>query len=73
VEILKLLRRYGAHAQRVIPQLEAHALYFDREEKDFPRELSLRKANNVRETIAAINASTDRPELVEMASLVPAE
>jgi hypothetical protein len=73
VEILKLLRRYGAHAQRVIPQLEAHALYFDREEKDFPRELSLQKANNVRETIAAIKASTDRPELVEMASLVPAK
>ncbi len=71
VDILKLLRGYGAHAQRIIPQLEAHALYFDGGEEDFPRDLSRQKAKYVRETIAALKASTDKPELVEMASLVP--
>ena len=73
VEILTLLRSYGAHAQRVIPQLEAHAVYFEKEEQGFPRSLSLQKAKNVRETIEALKESTDKPELLKMADLTPAK
>ncbi|NNJ25412.1 DUF6288 domain-containing protein [Alienimonas chondri] len=66
VTILNLLTRYGAHAQRVIPELEAAAVYFETEEENFPRKLSLEKAKLVREAIAEIEASTARPELIEL-------
>jgi sirohydrochlorin ferrochelatase len=62
-EILPILLQYGAHAQRVIPQLREAAEYFEQREPDFPKKLSLEKAAAVRETIAKIEASTDRPEL----------
>ena len=38
----------------------------EKEEKDFPRELMLRKAKCVRETIVAIEASTDTPQLIRI-------
>ena len=59
-----MLKTYGAHGKRVIDQLEAVAYYFENEEKDFPRRLSLGKAKLVRETIKAIKASTDKPGLI---------
>lgn len=62
--IMEMLKTYGAHSQRVIDPLEAVAHYFENEEKDFPRQLSLGKAKAVRETIKAIRASTDEPELI---------
>ena len=62
-ELMKVLLSYGAHAKSVIPELTKIANYFEKDEKDFPKELMLLKAKCVRETIAAIEASTDTPEL----------
>jgi hypothetical protein len=70
--LLKLLEspalnsRYGAHAKSVIPELTRLAVYFEKEEKDFPKDLALMKAKCVRETIRAIEASTDSPELIRL-------
>ncbi len=63
VKVMEMLKSYGTHAKRVIPDLEAAAKYFENEEPDFPRNLSLGKAKVVRDAIAAINASTETPEL----------
>lgn len=60
---LNMLKRYGAHAQAAIPSLEKTALYFEKEETDFPKSLSLQKAENVRKTIAEIQSLTEKPEL----------
>jgi hypothetical protein len=62
-EILPILLTYGAHAQRVIPQLREAVEYFETSEPNFPKRLSRQKAADVRETIAKIEASTERPEL----------
>jgi hypothetical protein len=62
-ELMKVLLSYGTHAKAVIPELTKIADYFENEEKDFPRELMLMKAKCVRETIRAIESSTDSPEL----------
>jgi len=66
VGIMELLKTYGANARRVIPQLEANIRYFENEEVDFPHKLSLQKAECVRQTIAAIEASTEKPPLIEL-------
>jgi hypothetical protein len=66
VTILNLLKSYGAHAQRVIPVLESHIRYFENDEPDFPKHLSLQKAQAVRDAIAAIKASTDKPGLISL-------
>jgi hypothetical protein len=66
VEVMEMLKSYGSHGKRVIPQLEAAAKYFENGEKNFPRHLSLGKAKLVRETIKAIEASTDEPELIDL-------
>jgi HEAT repeat protein len=63
-ELMKVLLSYGTHAKSVIPELTKIANYFEKEEKDFPKELMLRKAKCVRETIRAIEAATDTPELI---------
>jgi hypothetical protein len=65
-ELMKILLSYGAHAKSVIPELKKIADYFEKDEKDFPRELMLRKAKCVRETIQAIEATTDTPELINL-------
>lgn len=65
-ELMKILLSYGAHAKSVTPELTKIADYFEKEEKDFPRELMLMKAKCVRETIRAIEASTDTPELIRI-------
>jgi len=62
-EVMKLLLAYGTHAKEFIPELVKIAHYFDHDEPDFPRHLMTQKANSVRETITAIRASTDTPEL----------
>lgn len=66
-ELMKiLLTSYGAHAKVVIPELTKIAHYFEKEEKDFPPALMRMKAQSVRETIAAIEAATDAPELTRI-------
>lgn len=61
--LLEMLKRYGAHAQRAIPRLEKAIHYFETEETDFPRDLSLQKADKVRKAIIEIRKMTDQPEL----------
>jgi hypothetical protein len=65
-ELMKILLTYGTQAKVVIPELTKIANYFETEEKDFPRKLMRMKAKCVRETIAAIEASTDAPELIRL-------
>jgi len=65
-ELMKILLSYGTHARAVIPELTGIANYFEKDEKDFPKELMLRKARCVREAIVAIEASTDTPELTHL-------
>ena len=65
-EVMKILLSYGTHAKAVIPDLLKIAEYFEKEERDFPKELSMKKARCVRETIAAIEASTDTPQLIRI-------
>ena len=65
-EIMAILLTYGTHAQPFIPELEKTADFFDKDEKDFPRNLMTKKANCVRETITAIKASKDTPELISI-------
>ena len=64
--LLDMLKRYGAHAQRAIPQLEKAIQYFEGGEVNFPKALSLQKAEAVRKTIQEIKALTEKPELVEL-------
>jgi hypothetical protein len=63
---MKILLSYGSHAKTVIPELTKIANYFEKDEPDFPKNLMLRKAKSVRETIAAIEASTEGPELIRI-------
>jgi hypothetical protein len=65
-QLMKILLSYGAHAKPTIPELQRIADYFEKDEKDFPRHLMLEKARCVRETIRAIEASTDYPELIRI-------
>ncbi len=62
-EILEALLKYGAQAQRVVPRLQEIAAQFENGEPDFPQSLSRKKAAAVRDAIAKIEASQDRPEL----------
>jgi hypothetical protein len=63
---MEILRSYGTHAKAVIPQLTELANYFESEEPDFPEELMKQKAKSIRDTIRAIEASTDTPELISI-------
>ncbi|MCY2937718.1 MAG: DUF6288 domain-containing protein [Planctomycetota bacterium] len=65
-ELMKILLTYGTHAKAVIPELTKIANYFEKDEKDFPPDLMRMKGKSVRETIAAIESSTDSPELVRL-------
>jgi hypothetical protein len=67
-EILEILKGYGAHAQRTTSRLEEIAVFFETDEQDFPKKLSLQKAASVREAIRAIEAATDRPTLIRIDS-----
>lgn len=65
-ELMKILLTYGSHAKAVIPELTKLAHYFEKEEKDFPPKLMIEKANSVRETIRAIESSTNAPQLIKL-------
>ena len=68
-KVMDLLKTYGAHGERVIPDLEKTIHYFENDEPDFPKRLSLQKAQVVKETIEAIKASDERPELISLEDL----
>jgi hypothetical protein len=65
-ELMKILLSYGARAKSVIPELARIGDYFENEEKNFPKNLMLLKARCVRETILAIEASKDSPQLIRL-------
>ncbi len=65
-ELMEILLTYGAHAKPVIPDLTRIADYFEKDEKGFPKALMLTKTKSVRETIRAIEASTESPELIRL-------
>ena len=65
-ELMKILLTYGTHAKGIIPELTKIANYFEKDEKDFPAHLMRMKAKSVRETITAIEASTESPELIQI-------
>lgn len=65
-EVLEILQGYGAHAQAFIPELLAIADWFEHDEQDFPRKLSLQKAAAVRAAVDAIRAATERPALIRI-------
>jgi hypothetical protein len=63
-KIMAILLTYGTHVKPFIPELKKIANFFEKDEKDFPANLMVMKANCVRETITAIEASSDAPELI---------
>jgi hypothetical protein len=65
-ELMKILLTYGTHAKAVIPELTQLAHYFEKEEKDFPPQLMIQKANSLRDTIRAIESSTAKPTLIRL-------
>ena len=67
-EIMEVLLSYGTHAKVAIADLTRIANYFENEEPDFPKNLMRQKAKTVRETIAAIQASTHSPSLIRLNS-----
>ena len=66
IKLLEMLKRYGAHAQRAIPQLEKAAHYFEHEETDFPKDMSLKKAEMVREAMHEIQKMKNKPNLIKL-------
>jgi hypothetical protein len=65
-ELMTILLSYGTHAKPFIPKLAEIENYFDKEEKDFPRHLMTVKAQSVRDTIRAIEASSETPDLINI-------
>jgi hypothetical protein len=70
-EIMKILLSYGARAKPAIPELRKIAERLDGGEKNFPKELSRRKAQSIRETIQAVEASTGTPDLLRIGNGTP--
>lgn len=62
-ELMEILLTYGAQAKFAIPELEKIAADFADGEVDFPKSLSLQKAEAVRAAIEKIKSSNDLPEL----------
>lgn len=63
---MKILLTYGTHAKVVIPELTKIAHYFEKDEKYFRPHLMRIKAKSVRDTITAIEGSTDAPKLIRL-------
>lgn len=63
-QILDILKSYGAHAKRTIPELEELEAHFAAGKPTyFPKHLSQRKAEYVREAIEFLKQTEDKPEL----------
>lgn len=66
-KLLGLLQTYGVHAQRTIPDLEKLAdEYAAGIPSYFPKHLSLKKAEFVREAIKQMKETKEKPELISM-------
>ncbi|MFK7851493.1 MAG: DUF6288 domain-containing protein [Akkermansiaceae bacterium] len=66
-QLLKVLRSYGVHAKRTIPELQELADNFAAGKPSyFPKHLSKNKAQYVRETIEFLEKTEDRPELINI-------
>lgn len=65
-ELMKILLSYGAHAKAVIPELTEIANYFEKDEPNFPKKLMQQKTKSVRDTIRAIEASIETPDLIRL-------
>jgi hypothetical protein len=65
-ELMEVLLTYGARARPFVPELTRIADTFARGNPDFPRHLDARKAASIRKTIAAIEASTETPDLIRL-------
>jgi hypothetical protein len=65
-ELMGILLSYGTHAKSAIPELTKIADYFEKEEKDFPEDLTRMKVDCVRKTILAIQDSKASPELIRL-------
>jgi hypothetical protein len=65
-ELMKVLLSYGTHAKAIIPELTKIADYFEKDEPNFPKKLMAQKAKSVRDTIRAIEASTETPALIRI-------
>jgi alpha-galactosidase len=63
---MEILLSYGTHAKAVVPELKELASYFEKDEPDFPEELMKQKAQCVRDTIRAIEATTQTPKLIRL-------
>jgi hypothetical protein len=63
---MSILLSYGTHAKSAIPELTKIADYFEKEEKDFPEDLTRMKVDCVRKTILAIKASKESPEILRL-------
>lgn len=44
-------------------------MFYENEEPDFPKRMSMDKAQAVRETIALLKASQEKPELISLKEL----
>jgi hypothetical protein len=65
--ILEVLRTYGVHAKRTIPELKELADHFAAGNPPyFPEHLSQRKARDIRETIEFLEKTEKRPTLMEV-------
>ena len=64
--LLEILRSYGTHARRTIPELERLAADFADGEPGFPFELSKNKAWDVRKTIGFLRETTESPKLISL-------
>lgn len=63
-QLLAILRGYGAHAKRTIPDLDRLAADFEAGIPTyFPKKLSIEKAKAVRETIEWLEKTEERPKL----------
>lgn len=65
-ELMEILLSYGTHARAVVPELKDLADYFEKDEPDFPRHLMKQKAQCVRDTIRAIETTTEAPVLIRL-------
>lgn len=72
-QTLDMLKRYDAHAQRAIPDLEKVANYFENDEEDFPKKFSFEKAQHVREAIREIKQLKNKPKLINFNRSLRAE
>lgn len=70
VQIMAMLENYGAHAQRVLPELKALAEYV-RTEPNFPAWARIEKREALGASIQRIEAATEKPELIRVERATP--